>query len=542
MGPMNAARRFVIELQQFGLLSQVTRVCAQLYGSLALTGKGHCTDRAVLLGLEGADPASIDIGTVEPSLERIRATGRLRLLGCHEIEFDEPMELLFHRDQAPAENRVPDADNLYILLAGIDAPAGRSIREQGLENVRAFQDALRAAADSTQVPIGVGRTPESSRYQVDLGVEPWSLADSVWDRIKRREIDVQALTTKYAEGLERYRQLHAARGYYDVSPSVLSGVIYFPNTSLRRLFLSQIAYELQSGQPERQEAALADLSRDFELWVLMLQGEGPLISKMLAIAFIHGNLALLSDAIADAVVPVDRLHSGAAAMLELEPLDTWRISSVWNFELRFTADTLRAIEAEPRFLADDPTEGAMSMRERAMTRAASLFLLPNNTLNLSAERFDELVRVSAAPITTLQVELNALEERRSNDKISSMIGRIRNPTGKLLVGMSSGAYSDYVLRPYDVAAYQRAVRLAFELRSAGVERSGVASFMDQHPEWSRHPVGAEAFALNGEPAAVVVKPVSRSTANRRFDVRLFRTNDTPSGVPANSAPPPASSR
>jgi L-serine dehydratase len=99
MGPMNAARSFVELLAARGLLARTTQVSAQLYGSLALTGRGHCTDRAVLLGLEGASPDTLDSAAVEPALQRIRTQGRLRLLGQHEIAFDEPLNLLFHTDQ-----------------------------------------------------------------------------------------------------------------------------------------------------------------------------------------------------------------------------------------------------------------------------------------------------------------------------------------------------------------------------------------------------------------------------------------------------------
>jgi len=99
MGPMNAARDFVGLLRERGLLARVGEVSAQLYGSLALTGRGHCTDRAILLGLEGHAPDTIDSGAVEGSLQRIRSGGRLRLGGDHEIAFDEPLNLLFHTDQ-----------------------------------------------------------------------------------------------------------------------------------------------------------------------------------------------------------------------------------------------------------------------------------------------------------------------------------------------------------------------------------------------------------------------------------------------------------
>jgi L-serine dehydratase len=99
MGPMNAARDFVELLAARGLLERVTQVSAQLYGSLALTGRGHCTDRAILLGLEGMSPDTIDSGAVEPTLQRIRVDGRIRLLGRHDIAFDEPMNLLFHGNE-----------------------------------------------------------------------------------------------------------------------------------------------------------------------------------------------------------------------------------------------------------------------------------------------------------------------------------------------------------------------------------------------------------------------------------------------------------
>ncbi|MBP6515245.1 MAG: L-serine ammonia-lyase, partial [Steroidobacteraceae bacterium] len=99
MGPMNAARLFVEALSARGLLGRTHEVYAQLYGSLALTGLGHCTDRAVLLGFEGFNPATLDPDAIETTLARIRGSGRLRLGGLHEIAFDEPMNLLFHRDQ-----------------------------------------------------------------------------------------------------------------------------------------------------------------------------------------------------------------------------------------------------------------------------------------------------------------------------------------------------------------------------------------------------------------------------------------------------------
>jgi L-serine dehydratase len=99
VGPMRAAREFALDLERAGELSRVSEIVVRLYGSLALTGKGHATDRAILLGLEGAEPDRIDPDSVEGSVARIRSTERLRVLGKHEIAFDEPMQLMFLKSE-----------------------------------------------------------------------------------------------------------------------------------------------------------------------------------------------------------------------------------------------------------------------------------------------------------------------------------------------------------------------------------------------------------------------------------------------------------
>jgi len=99
MGPMRAARRFATELDTAGLLSQVAEVRVELYGSLALTGRGHGTDRAVLLGLSGEEAATIDPATIEPRLAEIRSSGTLSLLGLRPIRFREIQHLIVNGDQ-----------------------------------------------------------------------------------------------------------------------------------------------------------------------------------------------------------------------------------------------------------------------------------------------------------------------------------------------------------------------------------------------------------------------------------------------------------
>ncbi len=99
MGPMRAAFRFAHGLQDSGQLDRVARVRADLYGSLALTGMGHATDRAILLGLAGNEPATIDPGAIGSTVAAIRASRHIDLAAKRSIPFDEPGDLVFHRDQ-----------------------------------------------------------------------------------------------------------------------------------------------------------------------------------------------------------------------------------------------------------------------------------------------------------------------------------------------------------------------------------------------------------------------------------------------------------
>jgi L-serine dehydratase len=96
VGPMWAAHRFLLELESRGGLARTASVQIGLYGSLALTGHGHATDKAVMLGLLGDTPDTIDPDTVEPKLAEVRSSGRLALYGRRPVPFEERAHLLFH--------------------------------------------------------------------------------------------------------------------------------------------------------------------------------------------------------------------------------------------------------------------------------------------------------------------------------------------------------------------------------------------------------------------------------------------------------------
>ena len=97
VGPMIAANQFVEHLQNNGLLSAVSKVHCELYGSLGATGKGHGTGKAVLMGLEGELPDSIDPSSVDSRVDSVFANKSIALLKTHAISFDADSDLIFHK-------------------------------------------------------------------------------------------------------------------------------------------------------------------------------------------------------------------------------------------------------------------------------------------------------------------------------------------------------------------------------------------------------------------------------------------------------------
>ena len=100
VGPMRAARIFVERLRHDGTLPRVARVKCELYGSLGATGKGHGSDKAVLLGLSGHEPDSVDVDAIPSLLEAMRGAAQIELAGVQRVAFDERADLVFHRREA----------------------------------------------------------------------------------------------------------------------------------------------------------------------------------------------------------------------------------------------------------------------------------------------------------------------------------------------------------------------------------------------------------------------------------------------------------
>jgi L-serine dehydratase len=149
MGPMRAACRFAQGLVETGVVDRAARVQVDLYGSLAHTGLGHGTDRAILLGLSGHEPSTVDPAMMAPTVASIRDTGHICLAGRHWIPFTEERDLLFERAMMyPPGARIEHPNGVRFTVCDAE---GSVLRERTFFSIGGgfiVEDGVQAAAES----------------------------------------------------------------------------------------------------------------------------------------------------------------------------------------------------------------------------------------------------------------------------------------------------------------------------------------------------------------------------------------------------------
>jgi L-serine dehydratase len=156
VGPMRAAASFVDLLRDHGLLPRVERVKVELFGSLALTGHGHGTDRGILLGLMGERPESVDPAGVEAAIQAIVGQQMIHLSGSMPVPFVPERDLVWHRDQTLPRHSNGMRFTAYAVFA--DGPGSEVLEQRNYYSIGGGfvvgdEDAVQAAAQPVPHPF-----------------------------------------------------------------------------------------------------------------------------------------------------------------------------------------------------------------------------------------------------------------------------------------------------------------------------------------------------------------------------------------------------
>jgi len=240
VGPMRAALMFAEGLERDGLLGASASVKVELYGSLGATGKGHGTDRGVMLGLMGDAPDTVDPGTVATRLDAVRATRTLALLGRHPVPFAPTEHIAFYRQALPEHPnglklRALAADGAVLRDATYLSVGGGFVVTAGAPNTKVL-----AAADQLAHPFGT-----SAELLARCAATGQSIAQLMLDneRAWRRDDEIRAGLLRIWDVM----QSCVARGCGIGNPAA-DGALPGPFNVKRR---APQLYRALTGQPER---------------------------------------------------------------------------------------------------------------------------------------------------------------------------------------------------------------------------------------------------------------------------------------------------
>ena len=478
----------------------------------------------------------------------LRANARIALIGVGVVlalplalfvvwfginAFDEQPSALARSLLARPPNLVPTEQNLYLAFAGFDAPSGEPVIEAGERRVAAYDrafDEIRVNPDAA-ARVDARETRDRLAFRGDATAWP-VLRASIWALAKSKRADLEALRSENAELLGRYRSLQSLQGYYETArPSYWLPPFYVP-AAVRSLYLADLASRLQVTSLDARRAALAELRQDLRLWTTVLHGEGGVISKLLAATGIHADLLLLGDFVTDPAADPASLGAELEEELRPAPAAAWRIGEAYAEEFRARTPIYSAVP-----LANSPVAGSSARPdgwwERLSNRLQVHFFKRDATENLDAELARRLRELAEGDPVDYSARRRAHEAWVRKELGFNLARLVYNPVGRTLITVSTTTPDDYPARLYDVAALQRLVFAAYQVRLRGLPADAVPSLLAANREWGTHPVDHAPLRWDDATRTLSVVTVGKHPAGSRFGLVL----EVPAGARASVRPP-----
>jgi hypothetical protein len=421
----------------------------------------------------------------------------------------------------PANPYSPD-ENIYIAMAGFDASAAQSIVTAGEARIREYDQALDwSLAHPTELAAYATKSDSEKLKYSSVSDFCNSPPSSVWTDSKKHGVEIAALLNANQELFQRYLGLHRLRGYHETARPSYLAPFYFVPQPVRCLFLSDIADRIHTGSLPQKRAAIEDLSLDLRTWKLMMQGEGTLLSKMIAAASLHRDLMLLAEAITDPNTDMMLFEGEQGAVLKPFPTMDWNIGNAFGAEFRAMVP-LYGQMTSATWAMSGKDDAQVTWWQRQWFAFQMHYFKINATENLSATHMVKLAKLADSDPQIFSVTRDEYRAWLRDSESLYSPRTLYNPIGTILVSIAVPQYEEYILRAYDVAAFQRLVYLAYQIRRQGIELSAIPAFLKHHPEWSQHPVNGNPFRWNPRSQELMVDPVGPIAVGRRFSVTVYQ--------------------
>ncbi len=454
---------------------------------------------------------------------------------------DEPLTPQARALLAAPPNPLKADDNIYVAMAGFTAPAGAAVITSGESRIGYYNEHLEAVLHDPSAQALGSLTLKDSQALGFQGqaefVQP--LTGSLWEEVPPHRSQVEALTVLNGELYQRYLALERLPGYFETArPSYLAPAVFVP-TEVRYLFLEDTVLRLRGGSAPEQRAALDQLIADVGLWRRVLTGQGLMISKMLALAYLESDYLVLADMIADPQSAVPLGPDDADNAAPLFALRDFDLGTAFAGEFRVQASLLE--QTQYLYTIGWTPEAARTGAPRTWSgrlgsEVSGHFFKLNATVNLFAQQAGRLMALAPG------AGVAAADKELADSSLSawSLLGAY-NPIGRLLAGIAAPMGVTYPLRAWDAAGLQRLVRAGYEIRRQRIAPADIPAFLARHPEWSTHPGDGRPFLWLPESREIRVQTIGEQPHGRRFSIRIWQAPppgaDAPQISPASLAPP-----
>ena len=429
---------------------------------------------------------------------------------------------LLVRDLPPPQ---PD-QNLYLALLGFQrAQKGGSIIESGQSVVDAYQAKLTAPtttrADSKPKPIA--RTDQLKFVGEASFCKP--ISSSCLDKWQVHAAAIAKLTDDNRELYDRYLALRRYHHYVETaSPSFTEPWGYVPS-SVRNLYIANLVIQMHAVSNSDRQAAIHDLCSDIAMWRLILVTQSALLAKMIAIANLHADFGLMADMLADPAVDDSDFNSPEFESVISADTD-WRIGNAFIAEFQMAhqwyGEMSRRSDGQRGDLADEGTSS--SWWDRRLGQIENHFFKAQASDNLDALEMEQLRQLGDSNPAEFSHQLASWHEWQATHFEPFRLEALYNPLGQWTLGMGATLFDYYPIRAQDLAAFERAVKLAYEIRMNRIGEKDVPAYIASRPELSSYPAAGIPLSWDAARYEISVHAVDTNFLSHRFTIAVWRSH------------------
>jgi hypothetical protein len=425
----------------------------------------------------------------------------LLLMAINAVDQDLKPEVIAFADLSNDE--VPEKDNGYFAWVGLAAPIDENPHALGVKVVAQVNEQLNAIPMKMEI-IKTEALFGSQQLKYKGNMSGLCGRDSTGclDRYRSKIGDIRNALRDNRILLDRYRTLYNYPHFRETVLSHVLAPIFIEPTMLSSLLRAQQALVALEGNPR---TALRNLRDDTVYWRRILEQSRNLISRMIAVATIHGNAQLASEIVA--TFPLDS-QTLAIAADTVQPLVTsgHDLGKVFRYEFGSVMHMLAHTSA----YSNQPRSSDESWSDCLLQRLTpSLFLKPNATINLYYEMYRSATALNRLPAPDF---INAVRTRRTDEESQSdwpwSWHFAYNPVGKIYSSMSSGVFDNYTGRIHNFDGFLRLVSLQIAIKQAAIRYADIPGFLGRTRPELRNPYTGEPMQWDSQSRALYFNGMS----------------------------------